>query len=121
MKIQYLYKVTHAATGRSWELTAGSCEEAKTQIVQKLLYARNELTAEALTTQEGYGVTLLKVLPKGSYFWKINHKTNTTQTIPYVRGEYDYSAKGYDCYKFYDVCDSRTMNGEMKVTPDVTF
>lgn len=122
MKIKYLYKVTHITTGKSWEIIAGSCDEAKNHIYRTFTFTKlEELNAEALTTQEGHGITLLKALPNGSYFWRISPKTNQTQTVPYVKGGYDRSYNGYDCYKFYDACHSTSFSGEMKVTPDVTF
>lgn len=118
----HLHHVTNTKTNQQWDLLANTVEEA-IQIIARtfIMIQKSDLTAEELTTTEGYRVTWLRALPKDTYFWKVNKKSMTTQTVPYVKGNYDRSMQGYECHRFYDICDFQTLKGDILVTTDVTF
>lgn len=64
----------------------------------------------------------LKDLKKGDYFTlrSFDGKTPKENQV-YIKGDYDRSAKKYDCGKFDNICYSRYFDGNKEVFTDFTF
>lgn len=62
----------------------------------------------------------IKDLKIGEYFI-IKPLENPTENQVYIRGEYDRSAKRYDCGKFSDISYSRMFDGNKEVYTEFTF
>lgn len=79
------------------------------------------VTAEFVTTPEGYNITTVKHLKKGDYFVIVNSSYEKVGKTVYVKDYYDRSFEKYHCYKFHDVCSGRMLHGETLVTDQMTF
>lgn len=62
----------------------------------------------------------IKELKKGDYF-TLKEIEYPKDSQVYVRGEYDRSARAYECYKFSDVNSFRSFKGSKTVFTDFTF
>lgn len=87
---------------------------------RKLSGDTSEVTAEFVTTPQGYQVTSLRHLKKGTFFIKVHPSYSIGKTV-YVKDNYDRSYEKYECYKFYDVNCTRMFHGDMLVTDQMTF
>lgn len=122
-KIPTLYRVSNVETGEVWELFAKNNLDA---ICQCPGGPESDPTGpfrtEELLTPEGYRITCLKLLPKGTYFNLVAARgKKPTPSRVYVRGEYNRSAHLYECCYFEDINHCRLLNGHTLVTIDMTF
>lgn len=62
----------------------------------------------------------LKDLPKGSYFTLVPLIYPKENQV-YIRGEYDRTAKKFECTKFSDISSSRLLAGEKEVFVNFIF
>ncbi len=63
---------------------------------------------------------MLKELKKGEYF-TIKPIENPTEKQVYIKGDYDRSAKNYECTRFDDISEFRNFSGNRQVYTDFTF
>lgn len=63
---------------------------------------------------------LLKSLEKGTYFTRKPIEYPTERQV-FVRGEYDRSARRYECQRFSDIGDTVSLKGDALVYTDFTF
>lgn len=122
-KIPTLYRVWNEETGEVWELFAKNNLDAICQCPGGPESApTGPFRTEELLTPEGYRITCLKLLPKGTYFNLVAaHGKKPTPSRVYVRGEYNRSAALYECCHFEDINHCRLLNGRTLVTIDMTF
>lgn len=62
----------------------------------------------------------VKELKKGDFFCKID-TDNPSERQVWVRGEYDRSARRYECYKWADVNHTQYLRGDRVVFCDFVF
>lgn len=62
----------------------------------------------------------LKDLKQGEWF-TLKPIEYPKESQVYIRGEYDRTAKKYDCGKFSDICYTRLLKGDIPVYTDFTF
>ena len=123
-KIPHLYRVYNAETGEVWELFAKDNLDAicKCPGGPESSGVTGPFTTEELLTPEGYRITCLKFLKKGTYFNLVAARgKKPTPSRVYVRGEYNRSAALYECCYFDDINHWRLLNGHTLVTIDMTF
>ena len=122
-RIPTLYRVWNEETGEVWELFAKDNLDAICQCPGGPEAApTGPFRTEKLLTPEGYRITCLKLLPKGTYFNLVAARgKKPTPSRVYVRGEYDRSAAKYECCYFEDINHCRLLNGRTLVTFDMTF
>lgn len=63
---------------------------------------------------------MLKELKKGEYF-TIKPIENPTEKQVYIKGDYDRSAKNYECQRFDDINEFRSFSGNKQVYRDFIF
>ena len=121
--IPTLYRVWNEETGEIWELFAKDNLDAICQCPGGPESApTGPVRTEELLTPEGYRITCLKLLPKGTYFNLVAARgKKPTPSRVYVRGEYNRSAALYECCRFEDINHWRLLNGHTLVTIDMTF
>ena len=123
-KIPTLYRVSNVETGEVRELFAKDNLDAicKCPGGPESDPLTGPFRTEELLTSEGYRITCLKLLPKGTYFNLVAARgKKPTPSRVYVRGEYDRSEAKYECCHFEDVNRCRLLNGHTLVTIDMTF
>jgi len=62
----------------------------------------------------------IKELKKGEFF-TLKPISEPEESQVYIRGEYDRSAKKYECGKFSDISYSRLIKGDTEVYTDFVF
>ena len=122
-RIPTLYRVWNKETGEVWELFAKNNLDAICQCPGGPESApTGPFRTEELLTPEGYRITCLRLLPKGTYFNLVAARgKKPTPSRVYVRGEYNRSAARYECCRFEDINHCRLLNGRTLVTFDMTF
>ena len=123
-RIPHLYRITNYETGEVQELFAKDNLDAicKCPDVPKSGPLTNPFVVEELLTPEGYRITMLRLLPKKTYFNLVAARgKKPTPSRVYVRGEYDRSAAKYECCYFEDINHWRLLDGSRLVTIDMTF
>ena len=123
-RIPHLYRVSNIETGEVWELFAKDNLDAICQCPggPESSGTTGPFISEELLTPEGYRITMLRLLPKETYFNLVSARgKKPTQSRVYVRGEYDRSVAKYECCYFEDVNRWRLLNGSTLVTIDMTF
>ena len=123
-KILHLYRVSNVETGKVHELFAKNNLDALCKIPEAAdsdPYVGPWRTEEMLTP-EGYRITCLKLLKKGTYFNLVAARgKKPTPSRVYVRGEYNRSEAKYECCYFEDINHWRLISGRTLVTIDMTF
>lgn len=125
-KLKYCYRVYDLETGEVHEVFAHDNLDALIMIAGPDSPLPGGLctryTTKEVLTPEGWRITLLRYLPKGSYFRLVaaNGQKPTPSRV-YVRGEYDRSAAKYECCRFEDINHWRLLSGNALVTIDMTF
>lgn len=123
-KIRTLYRVSNVETGEVWELFAKDNLDAICQCPggAESSGVTGPFRTEEMLTPEGYRITMLRLLPKGTYFNLVAARgKKPTLSRVYVRGEYDRSEAKYECCYFEDINHWRLLNGCTLVTIDMTF
>ena len=123
-KIPTLYRVSNVETGEVWELFAKDNLDAicKCPGGPESDPLTGPFRTEELLTPEGYRITCLSFLKKGTYFNLVAARgKKPTQSRVYVRGEYDRSEAKYECCYFEDINHWRLLKGHTLVTTDMTF
>lgn len=123
-KIPHLYRVSNVETGEVRELFAKDNLDAicKCSDVPKSGPLTYPFVVEEVLTPEGYRITCLKFLEKGTYFNLVAARgKKLTPSRVYVRGEYDRSEAKYECCHFEDINRWRLLAGRTLVTIDMTF
>lgn len=123
-KIPHLYRVSNVETGEVWELFAKDNLDAICQCPggAESSGVTGPFRTEELLTPEGYRITCLRFLEKGTYFNLVAARgKKPTPSRVYVRGEYNRSAHLYECCHFEDINHWRLLNGSTLVTIDMTF
>ena len=122
--IPHLYRVWNVETGEAWELFAKDNLDAicKCPGGPESDPFTGPFRTHEMLTPEGYRITSLRLLPKGTYFNLVS-KRGAAPTHPrvYVRGEYDRSAAKYEVCYFEDINHWRLMGRHTLVTIDMTF
>lgn len=62
----------------------------------------------------------VKELKKGDFFTKKNVSCPTENQV-FVRGDYDRSARRYECYRFSDINDTQLLRGDKVVFCEFEF
>lgn len=62
----------------------------------------------------------LKDLKRGDYFCKKPIASPNERQV-WIRGDYDRSARRYECTRFCDFCDTQYIPGDREVFCDFTF
>lgn len=123
-KIHTLYRVWNVETGEVHELFAKNNLDALCKIPEAAAsdpYVGPWRT-EHILTPEGYAITMLRLLPKKTYFNLVAARgKKPTPSRTYVRGEYNRSAALYECCYFEDINHWRLLSGRTLVTIDMTF
>lgn len=122
--IPHLYRVSNVETGEAWELFAKDNLDAicKCPGGPESDPFTGPFRTEELLTPEGYRITCLKLLKKGTYFNLVAARgKKPTPSRVYVRGEYDRSVAKYVCCYFEDINHWRLLSGRTLVTIDMTF
>ena len=123
-RIPHLYRVYNSETGEVWELFAKDNLDAICKCLEgpEADPFTGPFRAEELLTPEGYRITMLRLLPKETYFNLVSARgQKPTPSRVYVRGEYDRSTAKYECCYFEDINHWRLLNGNLLVTIDMTF
>lgn len=122
-KLKYCYRIYDHETGEVHEVFARDNLEALIMVAGPLPGGLStRYTTEEVHTPEGWRITLLRYLPKGSYFRLVAADgQKPTPSRVYVREDYDRSAGKYECCYFYDICQCRLLKGTRWVTEDMTF
>ena len=125
-KLKYCYRIYDHETGEVHEVFARDNLEALIMVAGPDYPLPGGLstryTTEEVHTPEGWRITLLRYLPKGSYFRLVAADgQKPTPSRVYVRGDYDHSLNMYGCCYFYDICQCRMLKGTRWVTEDMTF
>lgn len=123
-KVRALYRVCNTETGEVRELFAKNNLDAICQLPggPESDPLTGPFRAEELLTPEGYRITCLKFLPRGTYFSLVAARgKKPTPSRVYVRGEYDHSVAKYECGYFEDINHWRLLSGSLLVTVDMTF
>ena len=123
-KIPTLYRVSNIETGEVWELFAKDNLAAISQCPggPESDPLTGPFRTEKMLTPEGYRITRLKLLPKGTYFNLVAARgKKPTPSRVYARGEYNRSAALYECCHFEDINYCRLLSGHTLVTIDMTF
>lgn len=124
MNIPHLYRVSNVETGEVQELFAKNNLDAicKCPGGPESDPFTGPFRTEELLTPEGYRITCLKLLKKGTYFNLVAARgKKPTPSRVYVRGEYNRPAHLYECCYFEDINHWRLLSGSMLVTIDMTF
>lgn len=119
-----LWRVWNVETGEAWELFAKDNLDAicKCPGGPESDPFTGPFRTQELLTPEGYRITCLKLLPRGTYFNLVAARgQKSTPTRTYVRGEYDRSEAKYECSYFDDFYHTRLLKGTQLVTTDMTF
>lgn len=122
--IPTLYRVSNVETGEAWELFAKNNLDAicKCPGGPESDPFTGPFRTEEVLTPEGYRITMLRLLPKKTYFNLVAARgKKPTPSRAYVRGEYDRSAAKYECCYFEDINHWRLLSGHTLVTIDATF
>ena len=124
-KLKYCYRVYDLETGKVHEVFAHDNLEALIMIdgpdspLPGGLCTR--YTTKEVLTPEGWRTTLLRYLPKGSYFRLVAADgQKPTPSRVYVRGDYNRFTGLYECCYFDDINHWCLMNGTLRVTTDMT-
>lgn len=123
-RIPHLYRVSNVETGEVWELFAKDNLDAicKCPGGPESDPFTGPFRTEELLTPEGYRITMLRLLPKKTYFNIVSARgKKPTSKRTYVRGEYDRSAAKYEVCYFEDINHWRLLSGRTLVTIDMTF
>lgn len=122
--IPHLYRVWNVETGEVWELFAKNNLDAICECPggPESDPFTGPFRTEEMLTPEGYRITCLKLLKKGTYFNLVAARgKKPTPSRVYVRGEYNRSWAGYECRYFEDINHCRLLSGHTLVTVDMTF
>lgn len=122
--IPHLYRVSNVETGEARELFAKDNLDAlcKCPGGPESDPFTGPFRTEEILTPEGYRITCLKLLKKGTYFNLVAARgKKPTHQRTYVRGEYNRAYSQYECSYFDDFCHTRLLNGHTLVTIDMTF
>lgn len=123
-RIPHLYRVRNVETGEVWELFAKDNLDAicKCPGGPESSGFTGPFRTEELLTPEGYRITYLKLLKKGTYFNLVAARgKKPTPSRVYVRGEYNRPWAKYECCYFEDINHWRLLSGSTLVTIDMTF
>ena len=123
-KIPHLYRVSNVETGEVRELFAKDNLDAicKCPGGPESDPFTSPFRTEELLTPEGYRITCLKLLKKGTYFNLVAARgKKPTPSRVYVRGEYNRPWAKYECSYFEDINHWRLLSGSTLVTIDMTF
>ena len=119
-----LWRVWNVETGEVWELFANDNLDAicKCPGGAEADAFVGPYRSQELLTIEGYRITMLRLLPRGTYFNLVAARgQKPTHKRTYVRGDYDRSAAKYECCYFEDINHWRLLDGRTLVTVDMTF
>lgn len=125
-KLKYCYRIYGHETGEVHEVFARDNLKALIMVAGPDYPLPGGLstryTTEQVLTPEGWRITLLRYLPRGSYFRLVAADgRKPTPSRVYVREDYDHSAGKYECCYFDDINHWRLLKGIQRVTEDMTF
>ena len=121
MSVKYMIAIKNRDTGEFLATDFASTIGYGLRRYKKYNEGNEPLVAEWVTTPEDYRITTLSELKKGTYFVTVNNNHDKVGKTVYVRGTYDHSCEKYECYKFYDVNNTRYFHRDTLVTDEMTF
>lgn len=126
-KQRFYCKVYNDETGEAWEILVarGDVNLGLKHVLKRFPEYTGKLKAFTMLTapdenNERNRITTVHELPLNTCF-RIVRKNGTIGKNVYIRGQYDVSAKGYDCGYFNDISMNRYFKRNQLVCIDFTF